>query len=88
MRLLLSHMTAEGKQWELFYISSTFSAISVSFVLVFNLAFPAPHQWTINRSALHIVSQVKYLGLLFHSEAALSPSLVNLEQKMYGAWAL
>ena len=34
------------------------------------------------------MSQVKYLGLLFHSEAAFSPSFVNLKQKIYGAWAL
>ena len=76
MCLLLSHMTAEGKQWVLFYIPSTFSAVSVSFVLVFNLAFPAPYQWTINQwVSPTIVSQVKYLGLLFHSEAAFSPLL-------------
>ena len=37
-----------------------------TFVLVFNLAFPGPYQWTISGAALQIVSQVKYLGLLFH----------------------
>ena len=58
-------------------------------MLVFNLAFSwAPTSATINLAALQIVSQVKYLGLLFRSEAAFSPSFVNLKQKMYGAWAL
>ena len=31
---------------------------------------------------------MKYLGLVFHCEAAFSPSFVNLKHKMYGAWAL
>ena len=47
------------------------------FVLVFKLASPGPYQWTINGAALMIVSQVKYLGLLFHSEAAFSPSFAK-----------
>ena len=34
------------------------------------------------------MSQVKYLGLLFHSEAAFSPNFVNLKQNMYGASAV
>ena len=59
-----------------------------TFVLVFNLAFPGLYQWTINGAAPQIVSQVKYLGLLFHSQAAFSPSFVDLKQKMHGAWAL
>ena len=63
-------------------------SIPKTFVLVFNLAFPGPYQWTINGAALQIVSQVKYLGLLFHTEAAFTPSFVDLKQKMYGAWAL
>ena len=63
-------------------------SIPKTFVLVFNLASPGPYQWTINGAALQIVSQVKYLGLLFHTEAAFSPSFVDLKQKMYGAWAL
>ena len=63
-------------------------SIPKTFLLVFNLAFPGPYQWTINGAALQIVSQVKYLGLVFHCEAAYSPSFVNLKQKMHGAWAL
>ena len=63
-------------------------SIPKTFVLVFNLAFPGPYQWTINGAALQIVSQVKYLGLLSHTEAAFTPSFVDLKQKMYGAWAL
>ena len=50
-------------------------SIPKTFVLVFNLAFPGPYQWTINGAALQIVSQVKYLGFVFHCEAAFSPAL-------------
>ena len=63
-------------------------SIPKTFVLVLNLEFPGPNQWTINGGALQIVSQVKYLGLLFHTEAAFSLSFVDLKQKMSGAWAL
>ena len=63
-------------------------SVSKTFVLLFNLAFIGPYQWTINGAALLIVSQVKYLGLVLQSEAAFSPSSVNLERKMCGAWAL
>ena len=65
-----------------------FISIPKTFVLVFNLAFPGPYQWAINGTALQNVSQVKCLGLMFHSEAAFSPSFVNLKQKVYGAWSL
>ena len=60
-------------------------SIPKTFVLVFNLAFLGPYQWTINGAALQIVSQVKYLALLLPNEAAFSPSSVNLKQKMYRA---
>ena len=40
-------------------------SIPKTFVLVFNLAFPESYYWTINGATLQIVSQVKYLGLLF-----------------------
>lgn len=59
-----------------------------TFVLVFNMAFPGPYQWTLNGAALQIMSQVQYLGLLFHSEAAFYPSFASLKQRTYGAWAL
>jgi hypothetical protein len=39
-------------------------------------------------STLPPLFQVKYLGRLFHSETAFSPSFVNLKQKIRGAWAL
>ena len=72
------------------FLASMAMVISIPkiFVLVFNLAFLGPYQWTINGAAVQIVSHVKYLGLVFHREAAFSPSFVNLKQKMYGAWAL
>ena len=72
------------------FLASMAMVISIpkTFVLVFNLAFSGPYQWTINGAALQIVSQVKYPSLVFHCEAAFSPSFLNLKQKMYGAWAL
>ena len=54
----------------------------------FHLAIVGPDQWTIKGATLQDVSQVKYLGWLFHSEAALSPSFVHLKQRLHGAWAL
>ena len=48
------------------------------FVLVLNLAFSGPYQWTINGAALQIVSQVEYLGLLCQNEAAFKASLLGL----------
>ena len=61
----------------------------MTFMLVFNMAFPGPYQWTImmNGAALQIVSQVQYLGFLFHSEAAFYPSFVSLKQRTFGTWA-
>ena len=42
------------------FLASMAMVISIpkTFVLVFNLAFPGPYQWTINGAALQIVSQV------------------------------
>ena len=55
------------------YLASMAKVISIpkTLVLVFNLAFSMPYQWTINWATLQIVAQVKDLALRQASPLAL-----------------
>ena len=55
---------------------------------VFNTAFPGPLQWTCGGQQLEVVSEFKYLGLVFHAQHGLSAIFPNRKQKTYAAWAL
>lgn len=57
-------------------------------VAVSNTAFPGPLQWTCGDQRLEVVSEFKYLGLVFHAQHGLSATFPNRKQITYAAWAL
>ena len=57
-------------------------------VMVFNLAFPGPFQWTCGGEQLEIVIDFKYLGILFDALDGMAVTFPMLKKNMFGAWAL
>ena len=57
-------------------------------VMVFNIAFPGPFQWTCGGEQLDIVVDFKYLGILFNAVHGMAVTFPRLKKKMFGAWAL
>ena len=57
-------------------------------VMVFNLAFPGPFQWTCGGEQLEIVMDFKYLGILFNALDGMAVTFPMLKKNMFGAWAL
>jgi hypothetical protein len=57
-------------------------------VLVFNIAFPGPFQWTCEGQQLEIVVDFKYLGIVFNALHGMAVTFPTLKKNMFGAWAL
>ena len=57
-------------------------------VLLFNVAFPGPLLWTCGDEQLEIVTQYKYLGIVFDAMHGMAVTFPSLKQEMFGAWAL
>ena len=57
-------------------------------VLVFNVAFPGPLQWTCGGQQLEIVAEFKYLGITFDAVHGMAVTFPGLKKKMFAAWAL
>ena len=57
-------------------------------VLVFNVAFPGPLQWTCGGQQLEIVAEFKYLGITFNAVHGMAVTFPGLKKKMFAAWAL
>ena len=91
---LLLALSAEGVQ-QLLDSTGNFCAsmgmiISVpkTKVIVFNHPYPIPYQWTVSAELLEIVSQIKYLGVIFTAQGDFSPTFGHLRRNMCAAWAL
>ena len=54
-------------------------------VMVFNIAFPGPFQWTCGGEQLEIVVQFKYLGNLFSALHGMAVTFPILKRKMFAA---
>ena len=57
-------------------------------VMVFNIAFPGPFQWTCGAEQLEFVLDFKYLGILFNALHGMAVTFPMLKRHMFGAWAL
>ena len=57
-------------------------------VMVFNIAFPGPFQWTCGAEQLEIVLDFTYLGILFNALHGMAVTFPMLKRNMFGAWAL
>ena len=91
---LLLALSAEGLQQLLdsadSFCTSMGMIISVpkTKVIVFNHLYPIPYQWIVSAEVLEIVSQIKYLGVIFTVQGDLSPTFGHLKRNMCAAWAL
>ena len=57
-------------------------------VMVFNIAFPGPLQWTCGGYQLEVVVDFKYLGILSNALHGMAVTFPMLKKNMFGAWAL
>ena len=57
-------------------------------VMIFNTAFPGPLQWTCGGEQLEIVSEFKYLGIIFSALYGMAVTFSRLKKNMFAAWAL
>ena len=57
-------------------------------VLVFSLAPVTPFEWSCYGVQLDVVTEYKYLGVLFAAHCGLLNTFGLLGQKMWAAWAL
>ena len=57
-------------------------------VMVFNIAFLGPFQWTCGGEQLGIVIDFKYLDILFNALDGRAVTFPLLKKFMFGAWAL
>ena len=57
-------------------------------VLIFNTGFPGPLQWICEGEQLQIVSEFKYLGIIFSALYGMAPAFPKLKKNMFAAWAL
>ena len=63
-------------------------SVPKSKVLVFNVVFPGPLQWTCGGEQLQIVAEFKYLGIHFDAMHGMAVTFPSLKKNMFGAWAL
>ena len=57
-------------------------------VLIFNIAFPRPFQWTCGGEQLEIVVDFKYLGIIFNALHGMAVTFPLVKKNVFGAWAL